>query len=192
MVYLAGILSGFLFTFLFTVWIGVKAPYWLVVAGGFHKADIAVVLGGGGGSRLRTGLALYDDGSVDRLVLVGKNKNNWIHIQNNLCRDCSTEEKDVTILEGSIDTFTDASLLAEFYQSQDIDSILVITDPYHTRRALVVFESVFKGRGVKISVRSSGDFGRTIPPDKKWWQDNLTLSVIWGELGKIFAFYLRN
>jgi len=189
--YTSGILSGILFTFLFTVWIGINAPSWLVVTDQAHSAEIGVVLGGGGGSRLRAGLALYNGGRVDRLVLVGKSKKNWIHIQNNLCLDCSTEGKDVTILEGSVDTFTDASLLAEFYNSHDIDSVLVVTDPYHTRRALLIFESVFAESGIKISIESSGDYGSNLPPDENWWADNLTLSVIWGEIGKIIAFYLR-
>ncbi len=185
-------LSGILLTFLFAVWIGVKAPSWLVVTGEVHKADIGVVLGGGGGSRLRKGLALYDEGRVDRLVLVGKSKDNWAYIQNNLCLDCSIEGKDVSILEGSVDTMTDAFLISEFYPSQNINSILIVTDPYHTRRALLIFKSVLKGSGVKISIESSGDYDKNIPPDENWWRDNSTLSVIWGELGKIVAFYLRN
>ena len=185
-------LSGILFTILIAVWLGFKAPSWLVVAGDDLKADIGVVLGGGGGSRLRKGLALYDEERIDRLVLVGKSKENWVYIQNNLCLDCSIEDRDVSILEGSIDTFTDASLLAEFIDSDDIESILVITDPYHTRRALITFESVFQESGVEISIESSGDYGDKLPPDESWWRDDLTLQVIWEEIGKIMAFYLRN
>jgi len=96
-------LSGILFTILIAVWLGFKAPSWLVVAGDDLKADIGVVLGGGGGSRLRKGLALYDEERIDRLVLVGKSKDNWVYIQNNLCLDCSIEDRDVSILEGSIE-----------------------------------------------------------------------------------------
>ncbi|MFT5258932.1 MAG: uncharacterized SAM-binding protein YcdF (DUF218 family) [Saprospiraceae bacterium] len=189
--YLAGILSGIILVCLIGIWVAVKAPSWLVVEREDHRADIGVVLGGGGGSRLRTGLFLYDEGKVDRLVLVDKSKLDWIHIQKRLCLDCETEGKDVTIIEGSINTFTDASLVAQYSDSQDIDSILVITDPYHSRRALLIFESQFKGSGIDVSVVSSGDYVGKLPPGEKWWLDNATSKVVWGEISKIVAFYVR-
>jgi len=57
---------------------------------------------------------------------------------------------------------------------------------------LITFESVFQDSGVEISIESSGDYGDKLPPDESWWRDDLTLQVIWGEIGKIMAFYLRN
>jgi uncharacterized SAM-binding protein YcdF (DUF218 family) len=189
--YVAGILSGIIFACLIVVWVVVKAPSWLVVTGEVHKADIGVVLGGGGGSRLRAGLSLYDAGWVDQLLLVDKKKQYWKDIQKYLCAECKTEGKDTVILEGSINTFTDASLVAQYSDSHDIDSILVVTDPYHTRRALLIFESEFKGSGLDVSVVSSGDYVGKLPPGEKWWRDNATSKVIWGEMSKIVAFYLR-
>ncbi len=54
----------------------VKAPAWLVVEGEASKADIAVILGGGGGSRLSKGLSLS-----------GSSSNNAKTMASNLSRD---------------------------------------------------------------------------------------------------------
>ena len=176
---------------LFAAWVVVNAPAWLVVEGEAHKADVAVVLGGGGGSRLRMGLSLYDAGMVEQLLLVDTKKQYWKDIQKWLCTECKVEGKDVVILEGSTSTFTDASLVLKYCEAHDVDSVLVVTDPYHTRRALLVFESEFKGSGVDVSVVSTGHYAGNLPPGDDWWKDNKTSKHVWGELSKVALFYLR-
>jgi len=191
LIYVAGVLSGLVFSILVAVFIFVKVPSWLVVEGDAQKADIAVVLGGGGGSRLRAGISLYDAGLVDQLLLVDRSKRDWLYIENKLCSECKTEGKDVVYLEGSRNTLTDASLVHEYTRSHNIDSLLVVTDPYHTRRALLIFGSQFKGSGVEVSVMSSGDYVKNVKPDENWWLDERTSRVIWDEASKIAAFYLQ-
>lgn len=173
------------------VWALISAPNWLVVDEQAHKTDIVVVLGGGGGSRFRAGLALYDSGKVSQLLLVDRNKQDWLHIQNALCPQCNTNGKDVIILEGSTNTYTDASIVAQYAHSHNINSMLVVTDPYHTRRAQLVFESQLKGSNISVTVLSSGDYVGKLPPDSKWWRDNATAKLIWGEISRIVIFYLR-
>ena len=184
-------MSGIALVIIVAAWTAFNAPSWLVVENNAHKADIAVVLGGGGGSRLRKGISLYDAGLVDRLLLVDKRKRAWKHIQDHLCPDCKTKGKDVVILDGSANTFTDATLVAQYCSKQGIDSILVITDPYHSRRALIIFEAEFEGIGVAVSVINSGDYVGKLSPHEKWWQDNHTVKVIWGEISRILFLRIK-
>jgi len=176
---------------LFVVLALVKAPAWLVVEDQASKADIAVILGGGGGSRLSKGLALYEAGLVERLVLVDIDKQAWAVMLRRLCPECREGAGDVVILEGSTSTYTDALLVKQYAESEGIESLVVVTDPYHTRRSLIIFQSRFKGSGVAISMVNSGDFVGKLTPLDSWWRDNATASVIWGELSRIMVFYLK-
>lgn len=57
--FLLGVLAGVLCAVAIAVWAAFHLAGWLVVGGEARRADLAVVLGGGGGSRLRKGLELY-------------------------------------------------------------------------------------------------------------------------------------
>ena len=188
--FVTGALAGMVLVLGAAVWGFVAAPTWLVVDETPRSADIGVVLGGGGGSRLRKGLALYDASMVDRLLLVDDRKSAWRDMLARQCPDCMVGAKRVVILEGSTSTTTDAALVAEYCSSQPVERLLVITDPYHTRRAALAFSSRFAGTGVNVSVVSSGDYNGLLRPDDEWWRDNRTLRVVWFEVSKIIFFVL--
>ncbi|CAK8714142.1 DUF218 domain-containing protein [Candidatus Electrothrix laxa] len=167
------------------------APFLLIVDEPVEQADIAVVLGGGGGSRLRKGLSLYEDGLVKHLVLVDNKKNAWDYMLGHFCPDCAAEGK-ITIIEGSRNTFTDAELVEKYCYTNNIKSMLVVTDPYHTRRASLIFTAQFAGREIQVAVVSSGDFGSRFAPDEQWWMDDDTLGTVWTEMNKVFIILLRD
>ena len=77
--FLAGILAGVLCI------IGMLA--WLIVGSVAQQAWMAVVLGGEGGSRLRKGIELYEQGIVAGLVLVDEKEKYW---DTRLARQCRT------------------------------------------------------------------------------------------------------
>jgi uncharacterized SAM-binding protein YcdF (DUF218 family) len=167
------------------------APFLLLVDEPVTQTDIAVVLGGGGGSRLRKGLSLYEAGFVKHLVLVDNKKNAWDDMLHRLCPDCAEKGK-ITILEGSRNTFTDAELTQAYCRTKSIHSMLVVTDPYHTRRASVIFKAQFAESDVSLAVVSSGAFGHRLAPDEQWWQDDDTLQTVWTEMNKLMIILLRD
>ena len=193
LIFIAGNLSGIVLLLVVAVCLVIKAPALLVVDEEVHKADIAVVLGGGGGSRFRKGLSLYDAGLVDRLLLVDIKKSAWTRILKLFCSDCEKDGngKNVVILEGSRNTLTDAELVEQYCNMHGVDTILVVTDPYHTRRASLIFKSQFDKGNVEVSIVSSGDYVGKLSPDEKWWQDDRTLKAVWSEIGKIAIILLR-
>jgi len=184
-IFITGILSGAALVIIAAAWTALQVPSWLVVEDKALQTEVAVVLGGGGGSRLRKGVSLYDAGVVKQLLLVDREKGDWMHIVDHLCPECKIEGKDVVFLEGSVNTFSDATLVAKYCSEQGVNSILVVTDPYHSRRAQLIFESEFEGTGVVVSVVNSGDYVGKLSPQEKWWQDNRTARVMWDEIGKI-------
>lgn len=166
------------------------APFLLIVDEPVKQADIAVVLGGGGGSRLRKGFSLHEAGLVSHLVLVDNKKNAWDWMLERFCPDCAATGR-ITIIEGSRNTFTDAELVEKYCRINNIQNVLVVTDPYHTRRASLIFKAQFAESEVRLAVVSSGEFGSRLTPEEQWWRDENTLQTVWAELNKIFIILLR-
>lgn len=140
-------------------------PQWLVIKAEPVSSEAAVVLGGGGGERLRRAVGLYDANLVGELILVGKHRGEWEHIIRNDCPECDLTDRRASILVGSKDTFTDAELTLGHCRKMGIRSVLVVTDPYHSRRAEMTFNKIIRGSGISVAVVSSGDLGQRLAPN---------------------------
>ena len=189
-IFLLGAGSGLFAALVLLVLLLANTAHWLVIDNETVKADIGVVLGGGGGSRLRRAISTYNEGLVDALLLVGLKASSWENITTRLCPDCKLANKNVTVINGSTTTVSDARLSLQYCRDHGIKKVLVITDPYHTRRTALIFAKIFRANNIATQVVSSGDFGRRIPPDEAWWRDSKTLETVWLELGKIIVFML--
>ncbi|WP_442496922.1 YdcF family protein [Methylobacter sp. sgz302048] len=161
-----------------------QIDYWLVVENRPVNADMIVILGGDPGSRLRKGLNLYDQGFAHRLLLIDKETSAWAHVTHNGCKDCVLDGKNVVILSGSTSTFTDASIVKTYCLEHGIKSLLVVTDPYHTRRVSLTFSNEFKHSNVSFTVISSDDYNFLLSPGNHWWSDPATLEIVWLEMIK--------
>lgn len=74
-----------------------------------------------------------------------------------------------------------------FAQQHRVQRLLVVTSPYHTRRALATFDAVFNGSGVAIGVTSSSDLSAARP--ERWWRSPYDRWYVRYEWSAI-AFYL--
>jgi uncharacterized SAM-binding protein YcdF (DUF218 family) len=182
--FILGLLCGSLLFLFLMGWALFKPPSWLVVQNGSHQADLGIVLGGGDGSRLRKGVELYDDGFISELLLVDQKADAWNYMLTHLCPDCDLEHKKITILSGSTNTMTDAQLTFAYCRKAAVRKVLVVTDPYHTRRASLVFQHRFRGSGIEVRVISSNAYRHLLSPEEEWWQDPATREVVWLEFGK--------
>lgn len=189
-----GFLACFLTVFSCLILVLVFMPFLLVTENVPVKAEVGIVLGGGNGSRLHKAIELYDGGVVDQLLLVDLKADGWSHIGDNLCPDCDLQDKKVTILSGSTSTASDARLAFAYCRKSEVKKVLVVTDPYHTRRAALVFRHRFQGSGIEVTVISSNDYGHLLSPGVQWWKDRATRQVVLLEFGKylheLVAIYL--
>lgn len=187
---LCGLLAGLLVLVL-TAWLGARhLAAWLVVTANPVKADAIIVLGGGDVSRLRKGARLYDQGVASRLVLVDTSQKDWTHMMRKQCDDCALEEKQITIIEGSTSTQTDAELTLVHCQQNSLKSVLVVTSPYHTRRAKLFFDAIYGPIGIRTQIVSTDDYGKLKRPDDEWWRDERTMQTVWVEFGKMLYWEL--
>lgn len=64
-------------------------------------------------------------------------------------------------------TFGEAEAVAAFVASNHVRRLLIVTSPYHTRRALATFRHVLQGRGVEIGVAPAALLSPARPD--RWW-----------------------
>ena len=96
----------------------------------------------------------------------------------------------MTILTESTSTWTDAQLVHVYCVKKGIERILVVTDPYHSRRASILFKRRFAGSRIHVTVVNSGDYRNLLLPTGKWWHDEATSQRIVMEAVRITAFFL--
>ena len=190
--FILGTLAGLLLATLLIALVVVRLPQLVSVHHDPAAADAIVILGGDSdNSRLRKGLQLHDDQLAPQMILVsGGNSKGWIALAKRHCTDCNLEGRGAIFLDGSIDTRTDAQLTLAYCRENNLQTLLVVTSPYHSRRAQFVFNDILSGSGITATVISSGDYGRLLTPNEDWWRDRTTLETVWLEFGKILFWEL--
>lgn len=74
----------------------------------------------------------------------------------------------VTVLPLSTDgTRGEALAVRQFALSRRMMRVLVVTSPYHTRRALAVFKAVFRDTGIDIGIQPASTHSQARP--SRWW-----------------------
>jgi uncharacterized SAM-binding protein YcdF (DUF218 family) len=66
-------------------------------------------------------------------------------------------------------THGEARAALEFARVTGVQRLLIVTSPYHTRRALAVFRKVFDGSGVTLGV-TPASASTKVKPATWWWQ----------------------
>jgi uncharacterized SAM-binding protein YcdF (DUF218 family) len=91
-------------------------------------------------------------------------------------------------------TFEEAQNVKRFLEQNNINSLLVVTSPWHTRRSKLIFQDVFKDSDKHISIQPMGDevYGHwyhTYRPDE-WWTYKFGRDPTLSEYVKLFAYVL--
>ena len=164
-------------------------------------ADAIAVLGGSEFLERELEAAdLYQAGYADRIVLsVGRESAGAIELarrgvelpsllatQVSLLVALGVPESAITSLTRRAEsTFDEANFFADWSDAEAIDSLIVVTSPFHTARAGYIFERVFGDRPVRLSIRaaSADDF-----TSETWWRQRTTLRNGLFELQRM-AFY---
>lgn len=94
----------------------------------------------------------------------------------------------IRLLAQAVGNTRDEALAALPYcRLEGVRRLLVVTSPYHTRRALATFTHVFEGSGIEIGVESAAAYSEAQPDH--WWRapyDRWYVRYEWSAL----AFYL--
>ena len=87
-------------------------------------------------------------------------------------------------------THDEANLLRDYSMKHDLRALLIVTSPYHTRRALRTFERAFRGSSIRLGVESPPP-GLQSPSAATWWLHPLGWKLVPGEYLKLIYYVWR-
>jgi uncharacterized SAM-binding protein YcdF (DUF218 family) len=140
--------------------------FWLVQMGSFliyqdriEPADAIIVLGGGPKERVTQGIELAKNKYGDWMMFTGEDIDPLFGAHSHWALEAQKLAvfngipKDKTIpITNSTSTRDDATLSKAICLEKHFRSLIVVSEPYHTRRAHYVFNKVYKETGIKIMV----------------------------------------
>ena len=88
-------------------------------------------------------------------------------------------------------TYGEALAARSFARRTPIRRLLIVTTPYHTRRALAAFRSVFQGSGVEVGIEPAVASSPARP--ERWWEtpyDRAYVAYEWAAI-VYYAFNFR-
>lgn len=126
-----------------------------------RQADAIVLLSGGGKIRNEQAVKLFNNGAADTIVLtqtsgVGSTAT-IVETRNQLMKGGVPSYKIQTATGTATSTFDEARQVAKLAKSAGFASVLVVTDPYHSLRARILFREELKVDGVRVKVVSASD-----------------------------------
>ncbi len=164
--------------------------YWLYRPAAVQPADAIVVLDGEG--RGDHGIALFQRGLAPEFWYTGHVPlpGQDTSVAQSVARQA--EEQGVAAqaihLLATTSTWEDGIEIAALVRERDIDSIIVVTSGYHSRRALCVIKHHLRGSGVHVFY-SAPVIEEQRPAN--WWQNRYSRRHVFSELAKIGYYQLR-
>jgi uncharacterized SAM-binding protein YcdF (DUF218 family) len=179
---------GFLIGAISIVLLLVGVGHWLDVTDPLAKADAIVAISGDTGARATSAIALWKQGYAPILIFSGGSSDPASVASAELMKRSAVAAgvpANAVVVEGaSATTEENAERVAELMRSRGLASAILVTSPYHQRRAAILFEREFSRARLTLRNRPAHD------PDwdaSFWWtrEPSRTLTVI--ELAKLGA-----
>ncbi len=159
--------------------------FWLSPQSNLAKSDAIVAISGGETkSRTIEAVRLYKEGWAPKLIFSGAaldpNSVSNAKAMELIAVDQGVPVADIVLEENSANTGENASGVAKIVKDQDMKKIILVTSPYHQRRAFILFGRAL-GSNVEILNHSTTDqaWRRT-----HWWATDFSRSLTMSELQK--------
>lgn len=166
-------------------------PYYLAPQDKLAKADaIVAVSGGETTSRTLGAVKLYDEGYAPIIIFSGA-ASDPTSVSNaaamkNIAIKAGVPASAVLVEEDSADTYENAQNTARIIKNQNIGSIILVTSPYHQRRASIEFQRAL-GKEFEIINHSTSDENWR---RSAWWKNTYSLNLTLSEFQKIIFLHL--
>jgi uncharacterized SAM-binding protein YcdF (DUF218 family) len=194
-------LSGIFFLFLVWVFLAPFLAERLIVEKTLTRADAILVLGGSATFKERTEKAaeLYQKGISAKILLTDDGgQAGWSHLEQRnpkfveLARQSLIERgvqpEAIEILAPTVEgTIDEARVFADKARAENLQSVVLVTSAYHTRRALWTFSKISAETGAAIGIESPPP-GIQTPKPFYWWLQLSGWKLVAGEYVKS-AYY---
>lgn len=173
---------------------GVAIGRFLVVDSGLARADAIVVLGGddGGFHRVRRAVDLFDAGYAPVVVFSGGTLADAglacssAQLSLEAAQQLGFPPEAVVIAEGAQSTYDEAVNMRQLAQEQGWRSLIVVTDPFHTRRAVRTFRTLLPDTVIYVSAAPDPRYDPA-----RWWRSEEGLVAVITETVKLGFYWIR-
>jgi len=176
----------------------------LIVDAPLDHADALAVLSGSAVIRERAQFAaqLYKEGRAPKIILTNDNQQgSWSSSEQRnpyyyeqaveLLTAAGVPRTAIEVLPQPVSgTYEEATLLRQYAQERRINSILVVTSAYHSRRALWTLRQVFASNNVTIGL-AAVPTGVQAPSPATWWLHIRGWRMVAGEYAKMIYYRVR-
>lgn len=180
------------------------AARWLIVTAAPDRGDAILLLSGSSSIRERAQVAaqLYSQHRAPKILLTNDNQmGGWSTVdQRNPyyyeiarleLQQMGVPSRDIEVIGPVVNgTYDEANVVRRFSAGKNINSIVIVTSAYHSRRALSTFRSVFDGSGITIGLTAAPPGWQT-PNPATWWLSPRGWQVVAGEYLKLVVYKLR-
>ena len=181
-------LLGFLMGAMSIVAVLVGVGHWLDVSDPLAKADAIIAISGDTGARTDTAVALWKQGYAPLLIFSGGSSDPQSVASAELMKRSAVAagvpENAIAVEGASATTEENAERVAELMKTRGIASAILVTSPYHQRRAAMLFEREFDRASLRFTNHPAED------PDwdpNLWWTSDPSRSRTLVELAKLGA-----
>ncbi len=136
----------------------------LIVSSDLEYANAIVVLSGGDESRMQEALDLYYQNYSGLIILTetGEQVEGYEHLHSFDMRigllNNGVPSGNIVLTEQVVTSTEDeAQAVKQILQNRQFISCIVVTDPYHTRRTMRIFQAVFADTDIKIIIRPTSN-----------------------------------
>lgn len=149
-------------------------------------ADAIVVISGGETAlRVKEGVSLYQSGWAPLIIMSGAARDEGIAnavSMKQMAINLGVPADSILVEPESINTFENATLVRKIIKEQKASQIILVTSPYHQRRASIVFHKALSELPVTIINHSALDSAWR---KNGWWMDGWARRLTTSELKKI-------
>lgn len=156
---------------------------WLAVTTPVHSVDLVVALGGDRG-RQEKAAALFNRGLAGYVLFVGADARERDYGCLGLPPD-----RCLPLAPAAYTTGEEAVATRAVARAMRFRSVMIVTSPYHSRRALWIFRRAFRDSGVEALISPSPN--PTFRMDS-WWRSHVGCKVVIGELVGIGYYWMRS
>jgi len=170
------------------------AGAFLIIADKLEPASAIVIMGGGGEPRMREALELYRDKFARIIILTetGEYIEEYDYLQSFDIRiqlmNNGIPAGNILITESEVtSTLEEARAVLKVLQMRQMNSAIIVTDPYHTKRTSIIFNDVFEDEEIRL-------FFQPVTPSwynsRSWFlsKDGWKFTVL--EYAKLAAYFL--
>ncbi len=123
----------------------------LIKSDQLKRSDVIIVLAGEHGERVKFGSQLYKEGYADTMLLSGGEIVNfpgskiitWAGLMKEYAMRLGVPENSILLQKKSRNTYEDALFSYQILENSLPDSVILVTSPYHSKRAASLFKKVF-------------------------------------------------